>query len=50
MEHLTDEVARTSNVDILCGYVLNSVQRHQESDIYQKICAEHSAVCSSVGS
>jgi DNA-binding NarL/FixJ family response regulator len=46
VEHLTDEVAKTSNVDILCGYVLDSFQRQQESDIYQKICAEHSAVCS----
>ena len=49
VEHLTDEVAKTSNVDILCGYVLNSFQRQQESHIYQKICAEHSAVCSPIG-
>lgn len=47
VEHLTDEVARTSNVDILCGYVWNSFQRQQQSHIYQKVCAEHSAVCSS---
>jgi DNA-binding NarL/FixJ family response regulator len=45
VEHLTDEIAKTSNVDILCGYVLNSFQREQENHIYQKICAEHSAVC-----
>src|ERR1700733_2922967 len=44
VEHLTDEVARTSNVDILCGYVLNSSQREQENHIYERICAEHSAV------
>jgi DNA-binding NarL/FixJ family response regulator len=44
VEHLTDEVARTCNVDILCGYVLNSSQREQESHMYEKICAEHSAV------
>jgi DNA-binding NarL/FixJ family response regulator len=49
VEHLTDEVAKTTNVDILCGYVLNSFQRQQESHIYQKICAEHSAVCSPIG-
>ena len=46
VEHLTDEVAKTSNVDILCGYVWDSVQRQQEGHIYQKICAKHSAVCS----
>jgi hypothetical protein len=44
VEHLTDEVARTCNVDILCGYVLNSSQREQESHMYGRICAEHSAV------
>jgi DNA-binding NarL/FixJ family response regulator len=46
VEHLTDEIAKTGNVDILCGYVLNSFQREQELHIYKKICAEHSAVCS----
>ena len=45
VEHLTDEVAKSGNVDILCGYVLNSLQRDQESHIYERICAEHSAVC-----
>jgi DNA-binding NarL/FixJ family response regulator len=44
VEHLTDEIAKTGNVDILCGYVLNSSQRDQESHIYERICAEHSAV------
>jgi DNA-binding NarL/FixJ family response regulator len=44
VEHLTDEVAKSGNVDILCGYVLNSLQRDQESHIYERICAEHSAV------
>jgi DNA-binding NarL/FixJ family response regulator len=44
VEHLTDEIAKTGNVDILCGYVLNSSQRDQGSHIYQRICAEHSAV------
>ena len=46
VEHLTDEIAKTCNVDILCGYVLTSFQREQESHIYERICAEHSAVCS----
>ena len=44
VEHLWDEIARTHNVDILCAYVLNSFQREQESDIYERICAEHFAV------
>jgi DNA-binding NarL/FixJ family response regulator len=46
IEHLWDEIARTHEVDMLCGYVLNSFQREQESHIYERICAEHSAVSS----
>ncbi len=45
-EHLFDEIAKSCNVDIFCGYVLNSFQREQESHIYERICAEHSAVSS----
>ena len=45
LEHLWDEIAWSCNMDILCGYVLNSFQREQESHIYERICAEHSAVC-----
>ena len=44
VEHLWDEIAKSYNVDILCGYVLNSFQREKESHIYERICAEHSAV------
>lgn len=43
-EHWWDEIARTCDVDILCGYVLNSFQIEQESHIYHRICAKHSAV------
>lgn len=43
LEHLTDELARTLNLDILCGYVLDSFQREQV-EIYQRICSEHTAV------
>jgi DNA-binding NarL/FixJ family response regulator len=46
VEHLCDEIAKSHNVDILCGYVLNSFQRERESHIYERICAEHSGVSS----
>jgi len=46
VEHLWDEIARTCDIDILCGYVLNGFQRAHESNVYEKICAEHSLVCS----
>jgi hypothetical protein len=46
LEQLWDEIAKTCDVDILCGYVLESFQREQESHTYERICAEHSVVCS----
>ena len=44
VEHLWDEIARKHEVNILCGYVLNSFQAEQESRVFQRICEEHSAV------
>jgi len=46
LEHLWDEIAKSCNIDILCGYVLSDFQRQQESHIYERICAEHYVVCS----
>ena len=46
LEQLWDGLARTYNVDILCGYPMTSFRGEQGSDIFQKICAEHSAVYS----
>jgi hypothetical protein len=44
LEHLWDEIAKKYDVVTLCGYVLKSFQREPESNIYEQICAEHSAV------
>jgi CheY-like chemotaxis protein len=46
VEHLWDEIARTHEVHMLCGYVMNSFQREPERHLYERICAEHSAACS----
>lgn len=46
LEHLWGEIANTYDVDILCGYVMESFQREPERHVYERICAEHSAVCS----
>ena len=46
LEHLWNEIAKTCDVDILCGYVLESFQREQQNQTFERICAEHSAVCS----
>ena len=44
LEHLWDGLSNTYDLDTLCGYVLTSFQRGQESDVYQRICVEHSRV------
>ena len=46
VERLCNEIARICNLDILCGYVLNTFQREQEGHTYERICAEHSSVSS----
>jgi hypothetical protein len=46
LERLWDDIAKTYELDILCGYRLGPSQSKQENDAYQKICAAHSAVCS----
>lgn len=44
LEHLWDEIAKTYDVDVLCGYVLTDFQRKRQSHILDRICGEHSAV------
>jgi DNA-binding NarL/FixJ family response regulator len=46
LEQLWDQMARTYDVDILCGYPLSSFHRAQDSHVFQRIFAEHSAVYS----
>jgi hypothetical protein len=46
LEHLWGALAKTYDVNTLCGFVLGSLDREQESQIYEKISAEHSVVCS----
>jgi DNA-binding NarL/FixJ family response regulator len=46
LEQLWDQVARTYDVDILCGYPLSSFHRAQDSHVFQRIFAEHSGVYS----
>jgi DNA-binding NarL/FixJ family response regulator len=40
VEHLWDELAKTYNLDILCGYPLDSFQSEPDSLIFQRICTE----------
>lgn len=44
VEKLGNHLAKTYDVDILCGYSLGSFQGGVGSHIFARICAEHSAV------
>jgi DNA-binding NarL/FixJ family response regulator len=44
MEKLGNQLTNSYEVDILCGYSLDSVQGGMDYHIFQRICAEHSAV------
>jgi hypothetical protein len=44
LEQLWDEFARAYDVDILCGYTVNSPLHDEEDRTFKRICAEHSAV------
>lgn len=43
-EKLCNELTRVHDVDILCAYKLESPQESMDSDVFQRICEEHSAV------
>jgi DNA-binding NarL/FixJ family response regulator len=44
LEQLWDQLARTYNIDVFCAYLMPPPSRDRDSDIFQRICAEHSAV------
>jgi len=44
VEKLGNQLAKTHDIDILCGYSLNGVQTAIDKSIFERICAEHSAV------
>ena len=46
LEHLWNEIAKSHGLDVLCAYPQGSFQGRVGSDIFKKICAEHSAVYS----
>ena len=45
-EKLCNELTKRYDVDILCGYSLGSAEAGMDNDVFQRICAEHSAVSS----
>jgi len=44
LEHIWDEVTRTHSADTLCGYVWDAYPDRYMNLIFQRICAEHSAI------
>ena len=46
VEKLGNQLIKTCDLDILCGYSLGSVRGGMDRHTFQRICAEHSAVYS----
>jgi hypothetical protein len=44
LEELWNEITKKYDVDILCGYSLESLRCEEDSYTFRRICAEHSAV------
>ncbi len=44
VEQLWNEVGKTFDLDILCGYALSSFHGDKDERVFESICAEHSAV------
>jgi CheY-like chemotaxis protein len=44
LEELWNQIATTYNVNILCGYSLESLRCEEDSYTFRRICGEHSAV------
>jgi DNA-binding NarL/FixJ family response regulator len=44
IEQLSNELAKTHKVDILCAYPLSSFHGEEDEHVFQSICAEHSAI------
>jgi DNA-binding NarL/FixJ family response regulator len=43
-EKLANQLLNTYDIEILCGYSLRSVQSAMQDSMFQRVCAEHSAV------
>jgi DNA-binding NarL/FixJ family response regulator len=44
VEQLWDEVARMYGIEIFCGYAVNTFQDDENRRVFERICAQHSAV------
>jgi hypothetical protein len=44
-EKLCNQLCGRYHVDILCGYSLSNIQGLVDEKVFERICAEHSAVC-----
>ncbi len=44
VEQFWNEIAKKYEVDIFCAYSLGNVQHSMKAELFQRICAEHSAV------
>ena len=43
LEHLWDKITKSYDVHTLCGYLSSAFPNRENSPIFERICAEHSA-------
>jgi hypothetical protein len=46
LEQLWNRLGKTYEMDLLCGYALNSFHGKEDEHVFQNICSEHSVVYS----
>jgi hypothetical protein len=44
LEYLWDEIIRRRDTDTLCGYLLSAFPEREDSSVFQRVCAVHSAL------
>ena len=44
LEQITEQLIETHEVDVLCAYPMNSFRGEKDEQVFQTICAQHSAV------
>jgi len=44
IEHVWDQITRKHSAGTLCGYLWNSLPGRESNPLFQRICAEHTAV------
>lgn len=44
IEKLGNELIHMHGINLVCGYFVGRIESRMDNDVFQRICAEHSAV------